>query len=348
MMRVSVTLNRQSTEYGEIMPDLPDIDHVLAAHALIAPHVHRTPVLTCGYLDALSGARLFFKGDNFQKTGSFKARGACHAVFSLTDEAVQRGVLTHSSGNHGQALCYAAARRGTAATVVMPQNAPSSKKAAVREYGGTIIECAPTNFARQAVAARVQQRTGATLVHPYNDVRVIAGQGTCALELLDQTDALDAVVAPVGGGGLVAGTCIVLRALSTHTRIYAAEPSGADDAWRSRQAGQILPQDHPRTIADGLRTGLGDLTWPFVCRDIDDILLVQESDIIVAMRLIWERMKLVVEPSAAVPLAAILAQPTPFRGQRVGIILTGGNADLDTLSSVLDPPEEHPLTAVHH
>lgn len=313
------------------MNPVPDIDAVRTARERIMPHVHRTPVLTCGHLDALARARLFFKCENLQKVGAFKARGACNAVFSLSDEAASQGVLTHSSGNHGQALCYAAARRGIPATVVMPVNAPAPKKAAVREYGGTIVECAPTTTAREETAARVMAGTGAEFVHPYDDGRVIAGQGTCALELLDQVDGLDAVVVPVGGGGLAAGTCIAVRALASGTLVYAAEPSGADDAWRSRRAGRILPQDDPRTIADGLRTGLGELTWPFVSRDIAEVLLSEETGIVAAMRLIWERMKLIVEPSAAVPLAAVLAHPEPFRGKRVGIVLTGGNVDLGTL-----------------
>ena len=316
-----------------------DIGAVRAARERIMHHVHRTPVLTSGHLDILSGARLFFKCENLQKVGAFKARGACNAVFGLTDEAAGGGVLTHSSGNHGQALCYAAARRGIPATVVMPGNAPEPKKAAVREYGGTIVECAPTTTSREETAARVMAETGAEFVHPYNDSRVIAGQGTCALELLEQAADLDAVVAPVGGGGLVSGTCITVGALAPDTRVYAAEPSGADDAWRSRKAGRILPQENPRTIADGLRTGLGELTWPFVSRDIAGVLLSEERDIVAAMRLIWERMKLVVEPSAAVPLAAVLAHPEPFRGKRVGIILTGGNVDLATLPFSSAPPD---------
>lgn len=319
------------------MKTAPDISDVRTARERILPHVHQTPVLTCGHLDALAGARLYFKCENLQKVGAFKARGACNAVYSLTDEAAVAGVLTHSSGNHGQALCYAAARRGIPATVVMPENAPAPKKAAVRGYGGTIVECAPTTAAREETAARIGAETGAEFVHPYNDNRVIAGQGTCALELLEQVDGLDAVIAPVGGGGLVSGTCIAVKALAPDTLVHAAEPSGADDAWRSRRAGRMLPQEDPRTIADGLRTGLGELTWPFVSRDIAGVLLSEERDIVAAMRLIWERMKLVVEPSAAVPLAAVLAHPEPFRGRRVGIILSGGNVDLEALPFSLSP-----------
>ncbi len=315
-----------------------DIRAVRVARERILHHVHRTPVLTCGHLDDLSGARLFFKCENLQKVGAFKARGACNAVFGLADGAASRGVLTHSSGNHGQALCYAAARRGIPATVVMPGNAPAPKKAAVREYGGTIVECAPTTASREETAAGIMAETGAEFIHPYDDSRVIAGQGTCALELLEQAADLDAVIAPVGGGGLVSGTCIAVKALAPDTRVYAAEPSGADDAWRSRKAARRLPQENPRTIADGLRTGLGELTWPFVARDIAGVLLSDEADIVAAMRLVWERMKLIVEPSAAVPLAAVLAHPEPFRGKRVGIILTGGNVDLAALPFALTPP----------
>lgn len=309
----------------------PEISDIKEAAERIAPHVHRTPVMTCGHLDRLSGASLFFKCENLQKVGAFKARGACNAVFSLTDPESARGVLTHSSGNHGQALAYAASRRGIPATVVMPANAPAPKKAAVAGYGGTIVECEPTSTARERTAASIVADTGATFIHPYDDSRVIAGQGTCALELLDQVTDLDAVVAPVGGGGLVSGTCITVHAGRPGVRVYAAEPVGADDAWQSRRAGHVIPQVNPQTIADGLRTGLGELTWPFLKYAVADILLAEETAIIAAMRVVWERMKIIIEPSAAVPLAAILAAPEPFRGKRVGIILTGGNVDLERL-----------------
>ena len=310
---------------------LPDFKAVQNAQRRIAPHVQQTPVFTCSYLDELSGARLFFKCENLQKVGAFKARGACNAVFALDDDAAGRGVLTHSSGNHGQALCYAAARRGIPATVVMPKNAPAPKKAAVLGYGGKVVECEPTSTAREATARQIQEESGATFIHPYNDPDVIAGQGTCAMELLDQADNLDVLIAPVGGGGLISGTCIATRALAPNALIYAAEPSGADDACRSLEAGRIIPQDNPQTIADGLRTGLGDITWHFVSRDLEAIVLAGEKEIISAMGLIWERMKLVVEPSAAVPLAAILSNPGSFHGRRVGLILSGGNVDLTAL-----------------
>ena len=310
---------------------LPNFKAVQDAHRRIAPHVHRTPVLTSSHMDNLSGASLFFKCENLQKVGAFKARGACNAVFALDDGAAGRGVLTHSSGNHGQALCYAAARRGIPATVVMPKNAPAPKKAAVLGYGGKVVECEPTSAAREATARQIQEESGATFIHPYNDPDVIAGQGTCAMELLDQADNLDALIAPIGGGGLISGTCIATRALAPEAMIYAAEPAGADDAWQSLEAGRIVPQDNPQTIADGLRTGLGDITWHFGSRDLEAIYLAGEREIIAAMRLIWERMKLVVEPSAAVPLAAILSNPVPFRGRRVGLILSGGNVDLTAL-----------------
>ena len=314
-----------------MMQDPPDFDAVRRAAERIAPHVHRTPVMTCKHLDSLAGASLFFKCENLQKVGAFKARGACNAVFALDDDAAARGVLTHSSGNHGQALCFAAARRGIPATVVMPENAPAPKKAAVLGYGGRIVECEPTSTAREATARQLQEHTGATFIHPYNDPNVIAGQGTCAMELLEQVDSLDIVMAPVGGGGLVSGTCIAVRTLAPDVLVYAAEPRGADDAWRSLEAGRIIPQDDPQTIADGLRTGLGDLTWHFVSRHLEAVMLAGEAEIIAAMRLIWERMKLVVEPSAAVPLAAVLSNPAPFHGRRVGLILSGGNVDLTSL-----------------
>ncbi len=309
----------------------PGFEDVLAARERIANHVHRTPVMTCATIDGMAGASLFFKCENLQKVGAFKARGAANAIFGLDEDEAARGVLTHSSGNHGQALAWAAGRRGIPATVVVPSSAPAPKKAAMRGYGARIVECEPTSAAREATAASLAEETGATFVHPYNDARVIAGQGTCVLELLEQVPGLDAVIAPVGGGGLVSGCCITLRAQSPETLLYAAEPTGADDAYRSLAAGRVLPQEDPRTIADGLRTGLGDLTWHFVSRDVEAVLLATDAEIVSAMRLVWERMKLVVEPSAAVPLAALLSDPGRFEGKRVGLIFTGGNVDLERL-----------------
>jgi threonine dehydratase len=308
--------------------NIPTFDDVLAAHQRIAPYIHRTPVMTSSYLDQLSDAKIFFKCENLQKVGAFKARGACNAVFGLSDAVAARGVATHSSGNHAGALSYAAVRRAIQATAVMPRTAPETKKAAVRSYGGRILECEPTQAAREAMLDEVINETGADLVHPYDDARVIAGQATCALELLQEIDGLDALVAPVGGGGLVSGTCLTLAQQSPQTRIYAAEPARADDAHRSLQAGEIVLRDGQHSVADGLNTNLKPLTWHFVSNFVEDILLVSEQEILDAMYLTWQRMKIIIEPSAAVPLAAILKFREQFSGQRVGVIITGGNVDL--------------------
>ncbi|MBB4267350.1 pyridoxal-phosphate dependent enzyme [Roseospira visakhapatnamensis] len=321
-------------------PPLPTLHDIRAAHDRIRPHIHRTPVLTCAALDGLSGARLLFKAEPLQKGGAFKARGACNAVFSLDDVTAAGGVATQSSGNHGQALCYAAARRGIPATVVMPRTAPRSKRDAVLGYGGRVIACEPSNAARDATLTRVAAETGVAVVHPYNDVRVIAGQGTCAVELLQEAGSLDALVAPIGGGGLVSGCALALAALSPATAVYAAEPANADDAHRSLKAGRLISMDAPDTLADGLRASMRDLTWAVVSRHVRDILLVTEDAIVAAMALLWQRLKIVVEPSAAVPLAAILARPDLFAGRRVGVILTGGNVDLDALPWTRAAPEE--------
>jgi threonine dehydratase len=308
--------------------DIPTFDDVLAAHQRIAPYIHNTPVLTSSYLNQLSGAELFFKCENLQKVGAFKARGAINAVFGLDDDVAAKGVATHSSGNHAGALSYAAAQRGITATVVMPRTAPETKKAAVRSYGGKILECEPTQAAREGMLEQVIAETGADMVHPYDDARVIAGQATCALELQRDIEDLDAVVAPVGGGGLISGTCLTLSQLSPRTRVFAAEPEAADDAYRSLQAGEIVLRDGQHSVADGLNTNLKPRTWHFVSSFIEDILLVSEAEILDAMYLTWQRMKIIIEPSSAVPLAAILKYPEKFQGQRVGIIITGGNVEL--------------------
>ncbi|MDZ7788641.1 MAG: pyridoxal-phosphate dependent enzyme [Halofilum sp. (in: g-proteobacteria)] len=301
------------------------------ARERIQPWIHRTPVLTSATLDRMSGARLSFKCENLQKAGAFKARGATNAVFGLDGEQASRGVATHSSGNHGLALSRAAACRGIRATVVMPRGASRAKSRAVATYGGEIVTCDATMAARERTLAEVVERTGADIVHPYNDARVIAGQGTCALELHEDAGPFDAVVAPIGGGGLISGTAVTLAALAPGTRIYAAEPANADDACRSLQGGRLVTADAPDTIADGLRASLGDLTWAVVREHVTDVLLATEEEIIDAMRLVWERMKILIEPSSAVAVAAILGHPELFRGQRVGIIITGGNVDLDDL-----------------
>ena len=310
---------------------IPTFDDMLAAHDRIAPYIHRTPVLTSSFLNELTGAQLFFKCENFQKAGAFKVRGASNAVFGLSDAEAQAGVCTHSSGNHALSLSYAAGRRGIPCNVVMPRTAPQAKKDAVRGYGGVITECEPSTTSREAVFAEVQARTGGDFVHPYNDPRVIAGQGTCSRELMEQTDGLDMVVAPIGGGGMISGTCLTLSHLAPEVQIIAAEPKQADDAARSFRAGHIIADDAPDTIADGLKVPLKDLTWHFVSNHVSDVLTASEDQIVDAMKLTWKRMKIVMEASSAVPLATILANKDRFAGKRVGIIITGGNVDLDAL-----------------
>jgi threonine dehydratase len=319
---------------------IPTLEDMLVAHERIKPYIHRTPVLTSSFLNELTGAELFFKCENFQKAGAFKVRGASNAVFGLDEETAKAGVATHSSGNHALSLSYAAGRRGIPCHVVMPRTAPQAKKDAVRGYGGIITECEPSTSSREAVFAEVEARTGAEFVHPYNDPRVIAGQGTCSKELLEQTDGLDAVIAPIGGGGMVSGTCLTLSNLAPDVKIYAAEPEQADDAARSFKAGHIIADDAPDTIADGLKVPLKELTWHFVSNHVTDILTASEQEIIDAMRLIWARMKIVMEPSSAVPLATILKNRDVFAGKRVGVIITGGNVDLGKLPwSILQSEE---------
>jgi threonine dehydratase len=313
------------------MTALPIFADVRAAAEVIAGHVHATPILTCESIDGLTGAVLFFKCENFQKVGAFKFRGASHAVLTLPAEAAAAGVATHSSGNHAAALALAARRRGIAAHIVMPETAPAVKRTAVAGYGGRIRYCAPTLAAREATLAEIVAETGATVVHPYNDARVIAGQGTAALELLRDVPDLDVVMVPVGGGGLASGTALAAAGLSPRTRVVGVEPAGADDARRSLLSGRIVPSVEPRTIADGLLTSLGDLTFPILRDRLDCIVTASDDAIVRAMRTIWERMKIVVEPSAAVPLGALLEGSYDARGRRVGIILSGGNVDLERL-----------------
>lgn len=310
---------------------IPTLDDMQAARKRIAPYIHQTPVLTSGMLNEMTGATLFFKCENFQKAGAFKARGATNAVFSLSDAQAVKGVATHSSGNHGTCLSYAAGCRGIPCTVVMPRTAPQAKKDAVRGYGGRVIECEPSTSSREAVFAEVVSASGAEFVHPYNDSRVIAGQATCSAELIEQVSDLDAVMAPIGGGGLVSGSCLTLSKLAPKVRIYAAEPEQADDAMRSFRSGRIIADDAPSTVADGLKVPLKELTWHFVKNHVTDILPAAEQEIVEAMKLIWRRMKIVMEPSSAVPLATILKNRDVFTGKRVGIIITGGNVDLDKL-----------------
>ena len=311
--------------------NLPSMRDVLDAAARIESYAVRTPVLTSSTLDAMFDARLFFKCENFQKVGAFKFRGACNAVFSLSQRDAQRGVATHSSGNHAAALALAAKLRGIPCRVVMPRNAPDVKKVAVAGYGAEIDFCESTLAAREATLQAVVARTNAIVVHPYDDSRVIAGQGTVALELLDSVTDLDLVLTPIGGGGLTAGTALTVKSRSPATRMVAVEPAGADDAYRSFRAGERLPADAPQTIADGLLTSVGVRNFALIRRFVDDIVTVGDAAIIRAMRLLWERMKIVVEPSAAVPLAALVEERIDVPGMRVGIVLSGGNVDLDRL-----------------
>ncbi|MDC1381034.1 pyridoxal-phosphate dependent enzyme [Octadecabacter sp.] len=319
---------------------IPTFQDMLDAHERIKPYIHRTPVLTSSYFNELTGAELFFKCENFQKAGAFKVRGASNAVFGLSDEDAAKGVCTHSSGNHALSLSYAAGRRGIPCNVVMPRTAPDAKKAAVRGYGGIITECEPSTTSREEVFAQVQAATGGDFVHPYNDPRVIAGQGTCSREFLEQMaqkqgGGLDMMVAPIGGGGMISGTCLTLSHLAPNIKIIASEPEQADDAYRSFKAGHIIADDAPVTIADGLKVPLKERTWHFVSNHVSDILTASEQEIIDAMKLTWQRMKLVMEPSCAVPLATILKNKEMFAGKRVGVIVTGGNVDLDMLPWML-------------
>jgi len=311
----------------------PTISEIREAAGRIRPYAHRTPVLTCAGLDEMTGARLFFKCENFQKVGAFKFRGACNAVMSLTDGEAARGVATHSSGNHAAALALAARLRGTAAHVVMPRTAPRVKRDAVAGYGARIVPCEPTLDSREETLSKVVGETGAEVIHPYDDYRVIAGQGTAALELLEDHPGLDVVMTPVGGGGLMSGTCLVAAALSPRTRLVGAEPEGADDAFRSLAEGRIVPSVDPKTVADGLLTSLGEKTFPILRRCLERIVTVSDAAILDALRHVFQRMKIVVEPSAVVTLGALLERKIDLRGLDVGIILTGGNVDLAALGA---------------
>ena len=306
-------------------------EHVLQARERIAPYVHNTPILTSSYLNDRIGAELFFKCENFQKAGAFKVRGACNAVFGLSDEDAKQGVATHSSGNHALSLSYAAGRRGIPCHVVMPRTAPQAKKDAVIGYGGLITECEPSTTSREAVFAEVQATTGAEFVHPYNDPRVIAGQATCSAEMLEAVDGLDSIVAPIGGGGMISGTCLTASNIAPNIEIFAAEPLQADDAARSFRSGHIIADDAPVTVADGLKVPLKENTWHFVSHFVADVMTASEDEIVEAMKLTWQRLKIVMEPSCAVPLAVILKNQDVFRGRRIGVIVTGGNVDLDRL-----------------
>jgi threonine dehydratase len=312
-------------------PGLPDFAAIRAARERIAPHVRVTAVMTSDGLDDALGVRLFLKCENFQKVGAFKARGACNAVFSLPEDVAKRGVVTHSSGNHGAALAYAARQRGIPAHVVMPDNAPKVKIANVESFGAKVHFCAPNVPAREATCAQVERTTGAVLVHPYDDAAVIAGQGTAALELLEAHPDLEAVVTPVGGGGLVSGTAIAAHGMNPRIVVYGTEPAGADDASRGFASGRVEPMSHPQTIADGLRSTVSERTLGAMRAHLAGIATCSEGAIVAAMRMVWERAKIVIEPSSAVPLAAMLEGTLDVRGKRVGVVITGGNVDLDRL-----------------
>jgi threonine dehydratase len=304
---------------------------IRAAHERIRPYIHRTPVMTSATLDALAAARLFFKCENLQKAGAFKARGAHNAVLALSEEQARRGVVTHSSGNHGAAVALAARSRNIPAYVVMPSSAPQVKQQAVARYGAQVTLCEPTLAARESTAQRIITATGGYFVHPYNDLQVMAGQGTSALELLEEHPDLDLILCPVGGGGQLSGVAVAAKGVRPGIRVVGAEPAAADDAQRSFRAGRLIEAGDPQTIADGLRSSLGDLSFALIRAHVDDIVTASERGIIDAMRLVWEVMKIVIEPSAAVPVAALLAHQLPTNGQRVGVILSGGNVDLQRL-----------------
>ena len=309
----------------------PTLSDIQQARERIKPYAHRTPVLTNESLNQQVGAQVYLKCENLQKVGAFKFRGACNAVYSLSDEEAVRGVCTHSSGNHAQALALAARMREIPAYIVMPDNAPQVKKDAVAGYGGQISFCAPTLEAREATLRRIYEQTGANVVHPYNDERVIAGQGTATLELLDSVPELDVIIAPVGGGGLLSGTSIAAKGIKPGIRVIAGEPEMADDAYRSMKEGAIIPSQNPRTIADGLLTSLGTLTFPIIRQNVEQIVTVSEQGIIEAMKFIWERAKIIIEPSAAVAVGVLWERKIDLTGLKVGVLLSGGNVDLAKL-----------------
>jgi len=304
---------------------------ILSAALRIRPHIHRTPVLTSENLSNLLGCTLYFKCENMQKAGAFKSRGACNAVFSLDDESAKRGVATHSSGNHAAALARAAALRGIDAHIVMPSNSSKVKIAAVQSYGGKITYCEPNLASRESTVAKVIADTGAVEIHPYNDLRIIAGQATAALEMIEDHPDLYIILSPIGGGGLLSGTALSAFYFSENAKVIATEPEQANDAYQSFQQKKFVPSVNPNTIADGLRTSLGSFTFPIILEHVSDIVTVTEAEIAVAMRLVWERMKIIIEPSSAVPVAALLAKKVDVMGKNVGIILSGGNVDLDEL-----------------
>jgi threonine dehydratase len=315
----------------EVKPDVPKPWQIREAHERIKPYIHRTPVLTSHTIDLLNHCSVFFKCENFQKVGAFKARGATNAVRSLGLQELKNGVATHSSGNHAQALSWAASLAGVDAYIVMPSDSSPVKIDAVKGYGGKITFCSPTLSSRESTLKKVISDTQATEIHPYNNHMIIAGQATSALELIESVPALDLILAPVGGGGLLSGTALAASYFSKDTKVIAVEPEQADDAYRSFKSGSIVPSVNPKTVADGLRTSLGSLTFPIIQKFVSEIVTVSEEDILTAMKLIWERMKILIEPSSAVPYAAIMGKKIQVEGKRVGIIISGGNVDLENL-----------------
>ena len=313
------------------MTQIPDKDTIIKTVDGIKPFIHRTPVLTSVSLNEIAGCELFFKCENFQKTGSFKIRGAMNAVLSLSKDELKSGVLTHSSGNFAQAVAYAAKSAGTAAAIVMPENVIASKRDAVLGYGAEIIYSGNKPLDREKKCDEVIQKTGAAFIHPSNDIRVISGNSSCAVELINDTEDLDYVLVPIGGGGLISGIVIGFSCFSPVTKIIGAEPLNADDAYQSIKAGKLIPQTSPNTIADGLRSSLGDITFPIIKQYVNEIVRVSEEEIINAMRLLWERLKIVVEPSGAVSFAALLHNSSEFKNKKIGIIVSGGNAELMNL-----------------
>jgi threonine dehydratase len=311
--------------------NLPTLSDIQSTHKRIRPFIHRTPVLTSQQLNRIFGCELYFKCENFQKVGAFKFRGATNAVLSLADDQKKHGVVTHSSGNHAAALALAARMNGIKAYIVMPENAPSVKKDAVAGYGASITFCKPTLQAREETCRTIMEKEGATLIHPYDNFNVICGQGTASLELLEDVDDLIVIVAPIGGGGLMSGTSTCAKAINDRIKVIGAEPLNANDAWKSFKTGILTPSVNPLTIADGLLTSLSELTFSVIRKNVDDIFTAQEESIISSMKLIWERMKIIIEPSSATVLAVIKENPGFFKGKKVGLIISGGNVDLKRL-----------------
>jgi threonine dehydratase len=313
------------------LSQIPTAEEIQAVYQSIQTYIHRTPVLSSSSINEIAGCELFFKCENFQKIGAFKMRGAISAALALSKEELKNGLATHSSGNHAQAVAKTASILGVPAYIVMPENAPEVKKAATAGYGAKIIECAPTTAARESKLEEVVAETGAYFIHPYNDYHVIAGQATAAIELMEEVEGLDQIATPIGGGGLISGTALACHYFHPEIKVLGAEPKAVDDAYRSVKAGEIIENKSTDTIADGLRTTIRQKTFEIIRDYVDEIITVDEDEIIEAMKLIWQRMKIIIEPSCAVPLAAVLQQKERFQGQRIGIIITGGNVGLDNL-----------------